>query len=225
MAFEKKLRIALDTAMTILLLFAYACRITGKTAHILTGIVIIILLALHIFINRSWVKIIFKGEYTPYRILLTAVNTFLAITAATLIITGILEAFLKPYFLQFESTVTIREIHTTAAYWLLPLIGIHLGFHWRIFTNHLSKNLFPITVMRILATLFFILGLWSFNDRDMFAKLFLGYSFDYWPQHRPLILFFIQTLSVMGIYVFITHYILRLIYRLKDRKSKTGNGG
>jgi hypothetical protein len=101
MAFEKKVRIALDTAMTVLLLCAYACRITGKTAHILTGIVIFILFALHIYINRSWVKVIFKGEYTPYRILLTAVNTFLAITAATLIITGILEAFLKPYFFQF----------------------------------------------------------------------------------------------------------------------------
>jgi hypothetical protein len=107
----------------------------------------------------------------------------------------------------------------------LLLAGIHLGFHWGIFSKIISKNIFIVTVMRILAILFFIFGLWSFYDRDMFSKLFLGFSFDYWPQERPIILFFIQTLSVMGIYVFITHYILRLIYRLKDRKSKTGNGG
>jgi hypothetical protein len=225
MSLKKQKRIVLDIAMTVLLLCAYACRITGKTVHIWIGVIMFVLFAVHIFINRSWIKAIFKGTYTPYRILLTAVNTLLALSAATQIITGILEALWKPAFSQFESGITVREIHTTAAYWFMPLAGIHLGLHWGMFTKFLGKNQHVITAMRIIAFLFFIFGLWSFFDRDMFSKLFLGFSFDYWPQERPVILFFVQTLSVMGIYVIATYYILRLIYRLENKKSKTGNGG
>jgi hypothetical protein len=52
----------------------------------------------------------------------------------------------------------------------------------------------------------------------MFAKLFLGFSFDYWPAERLFILFFAETLSVMGLFVFVTYYGMKLF-------SKNTNGG
>jgi hypothetical protein len=59
---------------------------------------------------------------------------------------------------------------------------------------------------------------WSFIDRDMFSKMFLGFSFDYLPQEKPIILFYAQTLSIMGIFVFTVYYSMKLIVWLK-----TGN--
>jgi hypothetical protein len=63
-----------------------------------------------------------------------------------------------------------------------------------------------------------IFGVWSFLDRDMFSKLFLGFSFDYWPEERPAFLFFVETLSIMAVYVFVTYYLIRI----HGRKNKQG---
>jgi hypothetical protein len=52
---------------------------------------------------------------------------------------------------------------------------------------------------------------WSFFNRDMFSKLVLGFSFDYWPEERPAFLFFIETLSIMVVHVFVTYYVLAWI--------------
>jgi hypothetical protein len=131
MTIKQILRIALDIAMTVLLLCAYAYRITGDAVHKCGGIGVFILFAVHIFINRHWFKTMFKGTYKPRRVLLTAVNLLLAAAAATLIVTGVLEALRPP---------SLREIHTTAAYWLLPLTGVHLGLHWEMFSKFIGKK-------------------------------------------------------------------------------------
>jgi hypothetical protein len=216
MAMKQILRIALDIAMTVLLLCALAYRITGDAVHKWGGIVISALFAIHIFINRHWFKTMFKGTRKLRRVLLTAVNLLLVIAAATLIITGVLETLWTPSFLLIEGGITLREMHTTAAYWLLPLTGVHIGLHWEMFSKFTGKNNLIIAITRIFAILLLAFGVWSFYDRDMFAKLFLGFSFDYWPLEKPVILFFAETLSIIGIFVFITYYCMKLVYRLKN---------
>jgi hypothetical protein len=54
----------------------------------------------------------------------------------------------------------------------------------------------------------------------MGSKLFLGYSFDYWNPERPMILFFTSNLAIMGVYIFVTHYALKLFaFRQKARND------
>ena len=100
------------------------------------------------------------------------------------------------------------------AYWCLPLIGVHIGLNWgmakagiRKMLNINSVNPVCAIIARIFVVAFVVFGIWSSFDRDMFAKLFLGFSFDYWPPERPFILFFAETLSIMGIYVFAAYYL------------------
>ena len=142
MTLKKTLHIALDTAMIVLLLCAYNSQLARETAHIYIGIALFILFTIHIFINRNWFKTIFKGKYAPRRIVMTAINILLILAVATLMITGILEARWKAYFLQFEREITLRQLHTTTAYWFWPLIGVHLGLHWGVFTKFIGKNNF-----------------------------------------------------------------------------------
>ncbi|MDR1585992.1 MAG: hypothetical protein LBS57_00905, partial [Treponema sp.] len=75
-------------------------------------------------------------------------------------------------------------------------------------------------ILRIIALAVAAFGVWSSFDRDMFSKLFLGFSFDYWPEERPAALFFAVNLSIMGLYVFVTCYALAL---LEWRKQKFGD--
>jgi phosphotransferase system glucose/maltose/N-acetylglucosamine-specific IIC component len=89
-----------------------------------------------------------------------------------------------------------------------------------MFTKFINKNNFIITGSRILAFLFAVFGVWSSFDRDMFSKLFLGFSFDYWPEERPAVLFFVVTLSIIAVYVFMAYYTLKM-WECQKRNAET----
>jgi phosphotransferase system glucose/maltose/N-acetylglucosamine-specific IIC component len=72
-------------------------------------------------------------------------------------------------------------------------------------------------IMRVLAFALAAFGVWSSFDRDMFSKLFCGFSFDYWPEERPAILFFAVNLSLMAVYIFVAYYALKRLERRTQR--------
>jgi hypothetical protein len=204
--------------MTILLLCAYTYRITGDAAHEWIGVSVFVLVVAHNVINFQWYKNILKGKYTLRRIIMTTVNIVMAVDFAALFITGLLHSRTVLAFLRLPGGMVLRLIHTTAAYWLLPLTGIHLGLHWGMVARRISNNRLTITIACICAFLFAAFGVWSSFDRNMFSKLFLGFSFDYWPEERSAVLFFAVMLSIVGVYVFITHYALKGIERKHKRE-------
>jgi hypothetical protein len=158
---------------------------------------------------------------------LTAVNLLLALAFALLLITGLLHSRTALAFLHLPGGMMLRQIHTTAAYWCLPLIGVHLGLNWGVILNAFRKmaktngeSWAQKTSMRVLALALAVFGVWSSFDRDMFSKLFRGFSFDYWPEERPAILFFAVNLSIMSVYVFVTYYVFKILTKLERGDTK-----
>jgi hypothetical protein len=227
MTWQLATRIIIDLAMTVLLLCAFAYRITGDTAHEWIGVSVFVLFTTHNIINRKWYKTIFKGAYTMRRVIMTAVNLSLALTMVTLITTGFLHSRTVLAFLHLSGGIALRQIHTTAAYWGFLLIAVHIGLHWGMFINA-AKNMIGITtknrvrtvIVRLLTFLIVIAGVWWSFDRDMFSKLFQGFSFDYWPEERPAILFFAINLSIMGVYIFVTYYAFKFLGWFKHQKIR-----
>jgi hypothetical protein len=76
----------------------------------------------------------------------------------------------------------------------------------------------PAIISRCAAALIFIYGLDSFFERDMPAKLFLGYSFDFWDENKNPAIFFINNTSIMAIYILITHYFVKLMNHIQSNK-------
>jgi uncharacterized membrane protein len=72
-------------------------------------------------------------------------------------------------------------------------------------------------VIRVLLFALVAFGVWSSFDRDMFSKLFLGFSFDYWPEERPAVLFFAVNLSIIAVYIFAAYYALKGLERRTQR--------
>jgi cytochrome b561 len=223
-------RLIIDLAMTIFILFALAYHITGDVAHEWIGISVAVLFIVHNALNWRWYKNIFKGKYKFRRSVNTAVNFILLITMTTLIISGILMSRIIFTFLNLPGGMEMRQIHTTAAYWGLIIIAIHIGMHWEMIINAFNKmikikgdkspckNIIRKITARFIALIIIVFGVWSSFDRDMFSKLFLGFSFDYWNEERPATFFFVVMLSIMGIYVFITHFILKLSERKRQKE-------
>jgi hypothetical protein len=209
-------RLILDIAFTVLLLCALMYRVTGDAAHEWIGVSVCAVGIAHNALNGKWYKNIFKGAYNLRRGVLTAVNLLLALAFALLLITGMLHSRTVLAFLHLPGGMMLRQIHTSAAYWCLPLIGAHLGLNWGVILNAFRKmakingdNRARKMVVRALAFAIAVFGVWSSFDRDMFSKLFLGFSFDYWPEERPAILFFAVNLSLMAVYIFAAYYALK----------------
>jgi hypothetical protein len=148
---------------------------------------------------------------------------------ATLITTGLMQSRAVLAFLHLPGAMVLRQIHTTAAYWGLIIIAVHTGLHLEMILNAFRKmtktsgeNHTRKTILRVIALAFISFGVWSSFDRDMFSKLFLGFSFDFWPEERPAFLFFVVNFSIMGMYVSITYYALKVFDRLRQRSNIEG---
>ena len=199
---KKKLpcRLALDAAMAISMLFALAFRITGDFAHEWAGLAALALFAFHNILNRRWFCGILKGRYGLRRILNTAVNMSLIVSAVLVFITGLMHSKYIPGFLGISGGMAARQVHSTAAYWMLVLASVHLGLHWDALSSKMRINS-PRAGKAATFALFCIaaFGIWAWGERGMYEKLFLGYSFDFWSPESPQILFFAENLGIAAL--------------------------
>jgi hypothetical protein len=216
-------RLIIDFAMVVLLSCAYAYRIINDVAHEWIGISVFVLFVVHNAINWRWYKSSFKGKYTLRRTIAAIVNITLLFTMATLLVTGLLQSRTALAFLHLPGDMALRQAHTSAAYWGLVLIAVHIGMHWEMIMTAMRKmmkitesNRLRTIALRAIAVLIFVYGVYASFDREMGAKLFPGYSFDFWNPDRPAVLFFTSNLAIMSVYVCVTHYALKLLaYRRK----------
>jgi quercetin dioxygenase-like cupin family protein len=217
-------RLGLDAAMILLFVTSLAFRMTGRVAHEWIGLFLGILFCAHTVLNLGWYMGIFKGNYSIRRILITSTNLALIIIMMVLCVTGILNSRHIFGFSQYFDGESIRQIHSIAAYWGLVLIGVHIGLHWemilaalRVTSRKMLEGKTAAYVLRIVAALVAVYGVWSSLDRDMGAKLFLGFSFDFWNPDRPLALFFTHNLSIIGLYAVIAHFAQKGVKHLSQR--------
>jgi hypothetical protein len=218
------IKLFIDFAMTILMLFALSYRITGDKAHEWIGISVCALFVLHNIINRKWWTALFKGQYNFRRSLNTIVNLALLLAVIILSVCGILHSRTVFAFMKFSGGMLLRQAHTIAAYWFLILASIHIGLHSDIIMKGIRKmfhingsNLIRTIILRSAAIISAIYGIKSSFERDIGSKLFLGYSFDSWSGDKPAIFFFIANISIMSIYILLSYYSLKLSERKTNK--------
>lgn len=87
---NKKLRIAVDSGMVLLLPLLMAYSLVGETAHEYLGIGMSLLFVAHHILNVAWWKHLLRGKYTPLRILGTAIDLALVVIMLALPISGMI---------------------------------------------------------------------------------------------------------------------------------------
>ncbi|MBL4803014.1 MAG: DUF4405 domain-containing protein [Emcibacter sp.] len=218
--------------MTILILFALAFRITGDVAHEWIGLVVFVLFVVHNVINIHWYKQLFRKrkEYSSKWVLNTVTNILLVVLMSVMAITGFMQSKIILSVLELPGSMSLRQVHTMTSYWGYVLVSIHLGMHWQMLfklffgkavngaNGRFYKILLPITGVAIAAC-----GIWAFIERDMYSKLFLGLSFDFWD--KPTVLFFVYHFLIMALWVWVTYYILKFISLFKRNQIKNRSIG
>ena len=83
-------RMAVDLAMTVILLLLMGYSRIGETAHEVLGVCMFTLFILHHILNRKWIAGIFKGKYSAYRIFQTVLVALLFVTMTGSAVSGII---------------------------------------------------------------------------------------------------------------------------------------
>lgn len=118
-----------------------------------------------------------------------------------------------------------RTLHMLSAYWGFILMSLHLGFHWIIMLNPARKLIGKPPVKWTLGAIGTVIagyGVYAFIKRDLSQYLLLKTQFVFFDFEEPMIFFVLDYLSIMGLFIFIGHYIsvlLRIIGKKKNEKN------
>lgn len=218
-------KIAVDIGMTAVLLLLMAYGMVGEALHEWLGAGIFVLFVIHHILNGKWSRNVLKGNYTPMRI----VQTFLAAAAllamAGSMVSGVILSRHVFSFLPIQGGRSFaRNLHMVSAYWGLVVLSLHLGIHWGMMmgmAKQLVKKPLPACrrLLQGMACLIAGYGIYAFLKREIGSYMLLKSHFVFFDFEEPLALFLMDYIAVMGLFVWIGHYIYQFILKKWNRKS------
>ena len=214
---KRTLRIAVDCLMAVLLPLLMAYELVGRAAHEWLGAGMGVLFIAHHILNRAWWKGLPKGCWTAVRILQTAVNALILATMLGSMVSGIAMSRYVFGWLPIPGGRTLfRTVHLLCAFWGFVLMSVHLGLHGGMFLR-MGRRVFPqpskgrAWALRALALLLAVCGAWVFASQDIADYLFLRAVFVFYDFGQPVILFFLQYLSMMLLFALIGYYLMKAL--------------
>lgn len=124
----KRRKLILDICLTLLLGIQMAYSLISEVSHEITGLCMLALLVLHHILNRGFHRGLFRGRYTPYRAVLTAIDGLMLALFLTQGLSGLMMAR-HVRILNVSGANWARTAHLMGAYWGFALCGIHAGLH------------------------------------------------------------------------------------------------
>ena len=219
---NKKLKIAVDGGMVLLLPLLMAYSLVGEAAHEYLGIGMFVLFSTHHILNIAWWKNLLRGKYTPFRIAGTVVNVALFVIMLALPISGIILSRHVFRFLHLGGTSAARTVHLLASYWGLVLMSFHAGMHGRMVLGmfrNITNTQQPCKIrtwsLRIIAMLLAVCGVHAFVKKEIGSYLFLRKSFVFVDFSRPAVWTLIDYLLVSILFIILGYGFTYMIH-IKD---------
>lgn len=222
----KRKKIITDIAMTVLLLLLMAYELIGSRAHEWFGTGMLIMFILHHILNRKWTASIRKGRYTPFRILQTLLVLLILASILCSIVTGIM---MSRYIFDFLPGTggmgQARILHMLAAYWGFVWMSLHLGLHWNRMIGMVQKErkntgYAKVWILRIIGAGIAAYGVYAFVIRGIGSYMFLHSLFVFFDYEEPLLLFYADYIAVMGLFVWIGHYLAKWLGTIPGKKTR-----
>lgn len=217
-------KIAVDIAMTIALLLLMTYELIGQAAHEWIGIGMFVLFVLHHILNGRWSKNLLKGKYTVLRIMQTILVLCVLLCMLGSMVSGVILSRHALSFLPIHNgRAFARTLHMISAYWGFAFMSLHLGFHWNMMMGMAGKRVKKSSeirkwIFRTIAVLISGYGIYAFIKRDIGSYMLLKNQFVFFDFEEPLILFLLDYIASMGLFVAIGHYLSESLKKLRKRK-------
>ncbi len=220
------IKIIVDAAMTVLLLLLMTFERIGGNVHEWLGIAIFALFILHHILNTKWTAALFKGRYSAFRVLQTTLAALVFAAMLGSMISGVMLSRHIFAFLEIQSGMSFaRSLHMLSAYWGFVLISTHLGLHQSVFIG-LAKRIVKVKsgalnrIARAAALVISGYGVYAFIKREIGSYMLLKNQFVFFDFEEPIILFLIDYIAIMGLFIAVGHYLSVLIKRLGKRSGE-----
>ena len=225
---KQKIKIIVDILMTAVLLALMAYQVVGQELHEWFGAGMLVLFIVHTVLNIKWYAALFKGKYKPLRIVSTILNIAVLAAIITLGYSGIVMSRHLFAFLNIRKGMALaRTLHLCASYWGFVLMSLHLGFHWGMILGMITRKISKgktalLWIMRVIAAAAAVYGAVCFVKADIFSYMFNKVDFAFFDYEKGAILVFAEYLAMMISWVFVGHYIAKILGIFgKDRRNKT----
>lgn len=217
-------RMIIDIAMTVMLLCQMAYMLVGEDLHEWVGTAMFVLFIAHHVVNRRWYGNLFKGRYTPFRVMQVIVNVLLLLAMLGLMVSGIIMSRIVFDFLPIEGgTAFARTVHMLASYWGFILMSMHLGMHWGMVMGMVRKlrgenganqaSPSRTVVLRLLAAAISVYGVYAFLKHNIADYLFLRTYFVFFDFEETLLQFFVEYIAMMGLWACVAYYLMKLLQK------------
>lgn len=170
-------KIIVDILLLILMLIEYSKVYLSPEIHEIIGICLIILVAIHLLLNRKYIKAIPKGKYNAKRSLELIVNIGFFIAFILTCVFGILSNQKILVFMNIGSLTTVY-LHKILAYLTLILLGIHLGVNLKGMFRKIELKMNNKSLIYLINTILIIIGIYSIIDVDFYNHLIGNYGFS-----------------------------------------------
>ena len=225
---KMKIKMRIDLSMTVLLLLLMAYQITGQKFHEWLGAGMLVLFLLHNILNIKWYGNLFKGNYGLLRIIQTIVNFSVLITMLCLGFSGIvLSRHVFAILSIYGPMATARTMHLAASYWGFVLMSVHLGLHWGMILGMCRKLAgggerprIVAWILRGMATLIAIYGLYLFGRKNIVSYMFLKVQFAFFDFKQSVAAVFAEHIAMMGFWIFVAYYVSKGIETLNNLQRK-----
>ena len=159
-------KIIVDILLFILMIIEYSRLYINPTVHEIIGIILIILIIFHIYLNRNYFKSLKKGKYNFKRSFKLGVNIAFLVVFLLTCIFGIFSS----QFLSIGSLTTIY-LHKIFAYLSVILLGLHLSFN-------INPLIAKIPYKKVIFPILIIFGIYSLIQVDFWNHLTGRYGFS-----------------------------------------------
>ena len=123
---KAKLKIVLDVAMTLALLFLMGYPWWGDVAHEWAGAGMFALFIAHHILNAGWWRSLTRGRYTPARVFQLVIDLLVLLAMLGLMVSGVILSNHVFAFLPISGGMSFaRLLHMASAYWGFVLMSLH----------------------------------------------------------------------------------------------------
>lgn len=222
---KQALKITVDMAMTAVLLLLMTYERIGQAAHEWLGIGMFVLFVLHHILNGKWCKALLKGKYTVLRVFQTTLVVAVLFCMLGSMVSGVMLSRYAFAFLPINAGRSFaRMLHMLSAYWGFVFMSLHLGFHWGMMMGIAKKpfkkpSVICKWILRTAAILIAGYGIHAFIQRDIGSYMLLKNLFAFFDFEEPILLFMLDYIAVMGLFVTISYYFSFYLKKVKKQKK------
>ena len=204
-----------DLLMTVVLVLLMAYFLTDQEIHEWLGAGMLVLFIIHHILNFKWLKTLNRGKYTPFRVLQTALVLLVLLCMLGSMLSGI---WISRYVFDFLPTQghmgLARTAHLLCAYWGFLLLSAHLGLHWGTILGVVRKaagnrkpSALRTAALRVLTAGISGYGVYAFFKHQIADYLFLRSHFVFFDYEQPPILYVLDLLAIMGLWIVLSYYL------------------